>query len=249
MAYTKVTTRTKRGDVVCEYHSARYGAPGQKRQKKKKATPEQIEAQNRWTKEKKARIRLLEYFGEHDYFTTLTYRVEERPEDMAAAKRDFAQALKVIRREYKKRGAPLYWMRNIEVGTKNGWHIHVIINRIPDTDLILQLAWTHGKVVSQLTYQRGGFRKLAAYITKTEKTDNRLRESDFSVSRNMPLPPATKKVYHRWRTWKDIRIPKGYYLDEESVREGHNPVTGYPYRTYVLLKDQRGGGGSGASGR
>ena len=110
MAYTKVTTRTKRGDVVCEYHSARYGAPGQKRQKKKKATPEQIEAQNRWTKEKKARIRLLEYFG----------RVEERPEDMAAAKRDFAQALKVIRREYKKRGAQLYWMRNIEVGTKNG---------------------------------------------------------------------------------------------------------------------------------
>ena len=44
MAYTKVTTRTKRGDVVCEYHSAKYGAPGQKRQKKKKATPEQIEA-------------------------------------------------------------------------------------------------------------------------------------------------------------------------------------------------------------
>ena len=28
MAYTKVVIRTRHGDVVSEYHSARYGAPG-----------------------------------------------------------------------------------------------------------------------------------------------------------------------------------------------------------------------------
>lgn len=236
MAYTKVVIRTRHGDVVSEYHSARYGAPGEKREKRKAPTPEQVEKQNQWQKEKKARIRLMEYFDENDYFSTLTYRIEERPPDMATAKTDFAEAMKIIRREYKKRGKELRWIRNIEVGTRGAWHVHIVINRIEDTDLILKKAWQHGKVVNQLMYEAGGFQKLAAYITKTPKTDPRLQESDFSLSRNMPLPEAEKKIYLHWKTWKEIRVPKGYYLDKDSVREGKNPITGRKCRSYTLLK-------------
>lgn len=241
MSYTKVTTRTKRGNIIAEYHNAKYGAPGQARVKKKKPTPEQVEKQNQWNRERKVRIRLLEYFGEDDYFSTWTYRKEERPPDMETARQHFAAARKYIRKEYKKRGQELRWIRNIEVGTKGAWHIHVVINRIPDTDLILKAAWQHGKIVNQLTYEKGGFRELAAYMVKTPKTDPRLKEADYSISRNMPLPEPERKVYRHWRTWKDIREPKGYYLDKNSVREGINPVTGYPYRTYVLLKLEKGG--------
>lgn len=146
MAYTKVVIRTRHGDVVSEYHSARYGAPGEKREKRKAPTPEQVEKQNQWQKEKKARIRLMEYFDENDYFSTLTYRVEERPPDMASAKADFAEAIKIIRREYKKRGKELRWIRNIEVGTRGAWHVHIVINRIEDTDLILKKHGSTGRL-------------------------------------------------------------------------------------------------------
>lgn len=236
MAYKKKTWEFRRAIEVMEYHTGRYGAPGQKREKKKKATKEDMEKVNQYTKERKARHRLRTYFYKNDYFSCLTYKVEERPPDMKAAKKDWSNALDVIRREYKKRGEQLFWMRNIEVGTKGAWHIHLIINRIPDTDVILKKAWTKGKVVNQLLYEQGEYKELAAYITKSEKTDNRLREADFAPSRNMPLPEPKEKIYLHWKTWNKIKIQEGYYLDPESVHEGENPTNGYPYRTYTLLK-------------
>lgn len=126
-------------------------------------------------------------------------------------------------------------MRNIEVGTKGAWHIHLCINRIPETDLILADAWKHGKVYFQLMYERGEFRELAAYITKTPKTDPRLKESSYSASRNMPLPPPDEKTYRRWKPWEKVKIPDGYYVDMDSFKEGTNPFTGRKYRIYTLL--------------
>jgi len=55
-----------------EYLDGRYGAPGEKRAKKKKATPEEVEQVNQWTRERKARHRLRMYFKVNDYFFTLT---------------------------------------------------------------------------------------------------------------------------------------------------------------------------------
>ena len=157
MAYKKKTWEFRRAIEVMEYHTARYGAPGQKREKRKKPTKEDMEKVNQYTKERKARHRLRTYFYKNDYFSCLTYRVDARPPDMQAAKRDWSEALKIIRREYKKRGEQLFWMRNIEVGTKGAWHIHLAINRIPDTDVILKKAWTKGKVVNQLLYEQGEY--------------------------------------------------------------------------------------------
>ena len=237
--YGKLTYDYPNATEVREYHDGRYGAPGQKRIKKKKPTPEQMEKVNQSNKERKARHKLRMYFKVNDYFFDLTYNKDLRPPDMEAAKADWSTTLDIIRKEYKKRGAPLYWMRNIEVGTKGGWHIHLVINRIPDTDIILRKAWSHGRVSGQLLYERGEFRELAAYITKTPKTDPRLREAHYDASRNMPLPEPDKKIYKHWKTWKDIKIPDGYYLDKDSVYEGINPVTGYPYREYTLLRIKR----------
>lgn len=105
MAYKKKTWEFRRAIEVMEYHTARYGAPGQKREKKKKPTKEDMEKVNQYTKERKARHRLRKYFYKNDYFSCLTYRVDARPPDMQEAKKDWSEALKIIRREYKKRGA------------------------------------------------------------------------------------------------------------------------------------------------
>lgn len=238
MSYKKKTWTFKNAIEVQEYHTARYGAPGQQRQKKKKVTPEQIEKINQYNKERVARQKLRTHFRVNDYFTDLTYRRDARPPNMEVAKEHFKKFLRIVRKEYKKAGVPLKWLRNIEVGTKNGWHIHIIINRIPDTDIILRKAWTHGKVINELLYEKGEFRKLAAYITKTPRTDPRLKESSYSSSRNLPVPEPEEKTYFRWSTWRDIKVPEGYYLDLESVYEGVNKA-GFPFRSYTLLRYRR----------
>lgn len=231
---------------VEESHRGRYGAPGQKRQKKQKPTPEQMEKLNRYNREKTARRKLRQNFEPGDYFSDLTYRKDARPVDMGMAKAQFAVFIRKLRKEYRKRGHELKWMRNIEVGTRGAWHIHLVVNRIPDTDLLLAAIWEYGGVHSQLLYDKGEFRKLAAYITKTPETDPRLKESSYSASRNLPIKDPEVRETEEKRIPGKIRVPAGWYLDQDSVHEGINPVTGYFYRHYTLLRIRRKGGGENA---
>lgn len=220
-----------------EYHTARAREPGMPRLKKRKPTPEQMRKVNQRNKEKMIRRKLRMYFNAGDYFTTLTYRADERPADMAAAKDDFKRFIRKVKTEYAKRGKELRWMRNIEVGTKGGWHVHLVINRIPDADLIIAEAWKAGKAVTQLMYQKGNFADLAAYIAKIPLTDKRLRQSNFSESRNMPAPvPSIRSCKYKTFRGKGIRVPRGWELEKDSMYEGINPVTGYPFRHYTLVK-------------
>lgn len=137
MSYMCKRMRFRNAIEVYEYHTAKYGAPGQERQEKKKATPEQMAKRNRYNRERLARWKIRNNFDVDDYFTRLSYEKDKRPESMEEAKEDWKAFLQILRREYKKRGAELKWMRNIEVGTRGAWHIHIIVNRIPDTDVIL----------------------------------------------------------------------------------------------------------------
>lgn len=237
MAYKKKTYVLRNAIEVEEYHTSTCRAPGMKRLKKKKPTPEQVERINQRNKEKLCRRKLREHFDVNDYFVTMTYERSLRPEDMETAKEHFKEFLRIVRREYKKRKSELKWIRNIEVGSRGAWHVHLVVNRIDDTDIILRKAWKYGKVITQLMYEKGEFSSLAAYITKTEKTDKRLKETNYSTSRNLPIPEPNERTYRRWRTWKDnVKVPEGYYIEPDSLHEGINPVTGYPYRTYTLLR-------------
>ncbi|MBR1909885.1 MAG: hypothetical protein IJ821_04795, partial [Lachnospiraceae bacterium] len=53
-----------------------YGAKGEKRQKKQKRTPEDIERQNQYQRTKTVRHLIKANFTEGDYWTTLTYPKE-----------------------------------------------------------------------------------------------------------------------------------------------------------------------------
>lgn len=238
MSYIRKTWKFQNAIEVAEYHTGKYGAPGMRRQKKKKATPEQIEKINHRNKVRTCRHKLRTYFNERDHLVDLTYQKDARPPDMESAKQDFRIFIRKVRREYAKRGEVLRWMRNIEVGSKGGFHIHIVINRIPDTDIILSDAWEHGRIHIKPMYTDGEFGKLAAYITKTPKTDRRLREAHYSASRNMPIEKPKEKPV-RWKHWGKIRIPNGWYLYQDEYHEGINPVTGYPYRIYTLLRVRR----------
>ncbi|MBQ9387917.1 MAG: hypothetical protein IJU01_04565 [Lachnospiraceae bacterium] len=241
MAYRKTTYKFPNAIEIDEYHDGRYGAPGMRRSARKKPTPEAMARKNQYMKTVKCRRKLRAYFRQNDYFSTLTYERQNRPADMAAAKEDLRRFIRQVRAAYMRYGCELRWIANIECGTKGAWHIHIVINRMSETDIVLARLWKKGKVVSQLLnnsgpFREGEFRRLAAYITKSPLTDNRLRESSYSCSRNLTIPEPEKKLYRRWKTWHEIKVPDGYYLDKDSFFEGINPLTGWPCRSYTLLR-------------
>jgi hypothetical protein len=54
----------------------------------------------------------------------------------------------------------------------------------------------------------------------------------------MPLQEPVKKEYVRM-SFRKIKIPEDYELHKPSYEEGINPVTGYAYRHYTLLRVRR----------
>lgn len=235
--YKRLTYRFPNAIEVHEYLDGRYGARGSPREKKKKPTPEQIRKRNQWNRERKARHKLRTWFKENDYLVTMTYRKRDRPPDMKAATEELSKAIRKIRTGYRKKGYELRYLRNIEVGTKGAWHIHMIINRIPDADLIIKKAWDHGGADFRLLYEQGEFAELAAYITKTPDTDPRLKEASYWASKNLPVPEPEVKRLARWK--KEPKVKEGYYIDKESYFEGINPATGYKYRYYTMIRIHR----------
>ena len=251
MAIKKKIYRLRGGTVldIDEFHDGRYGGPGGKREKKREVTPEQMKEANHRTKVKNCQRRMLQYFRAGDCFATLTYAVQNRPATMEQAVDDFRKAWRKVRSEYKKRGKELFWIRNVERGTKGAWHIHILINEVGDTATILQKAWKKGGVyietVKQNKWYDVSFGKLAEYMTKDgdtqeEKEDGtlakpKLKEASYNHSRNMPLPDPEKKYLKRWK--EEVKPPKGYYIAD--YYEGINPKTGYKYRRYTLISLER----------
>ena len=238
----------RQGDIVEveEYHSGRYGGAGRARERKENTTPEAVRIINSQNKAKRCRQRMLEYFREGDILATWTYEIRNRPQDMDGALKDFQRAMRKVRAEYKKRGRELFWIRNIERGTKGAWHIHLLINEIGDTASIISKAWSKGGTwtaeIRNSKLYSADMSQLASYMTKDQHTraerkdgkqgKTRLAESSYSTSRNMPLPEPEVDKLQRWK--KEPKAKKGYHI-AKSI-EGINPVTGYRYRRYTMVR-------------
>lgn len=257
MGYCKTIYRMGPVIEVMEYHSARYGSPGEKRAERQKATPEEMQKSNQRTKERKCWRKILANFTDGDYFLTFTYAQDRRPADIEEAKKDFSAIVRKIRKRYREIGEEVKWIRNIEQGSKGAWHIHAIINAPKEKKAAnemrgwIQGEWErlHGRVDSRLMNreidpERGPFRNLADYITKSggvkPKTGATPKETSFSTSRNLINPKPETKHYLFYKTWRKIRIPKGYDPNPIILEEGVNPWTGFRQRHYVLIKaDQK----------
>ena len=249
MAVKRKTYTFRKGDVieVEEFHDGNYGAPGSRRGSRRKATAEQMALVNRYNKAKRCRHRLLQYFNSGDLFATLTYEKTNRPADMDAAKKDFRKAMRSVRKEYKKLGIILRWIANIERGTKGAWHIHLVIKEAGNTASILKKAWNLGGIYAEQIALNNklydvDFTKLACYMTKDENTTEkkldgsrskpRLSEAAYSTSRNMPLAEPKIDRIMRWK--EKIKPKKGYSIEKEF--HGYNPVTGFMYRRYTMIR-------------
>lgn len=227
---------------VEEKHTGRYGAHGQKREKRKKASREEILRQNQWKRVRDVRRLIKWNFKKNDYWITITYRKGERP-DWKQMREDIRKLIRKVRDKYRKLGHELKYIYRLAIGKRGGPHIHILANRIAEgdqgTDTIFSESWDKGHINFRTTYEAGGFNDLAEYIAKPIEAWEPQELKRYSPSRNLIRKEAKEKVILR-RTLKDYpKAPKGYYVDPESVRMGRNPITGFLYRHYTLIKLNR----------
>ena len=243
--------------------AGRYGAKGEKRSPKEKATPEQVKKQNQWNREKTYRRKVKQNFKKGDYWNTLTYPGGTR-KTLKEVQKDMSDLLRTMRREYKKLEVPFKWIYRIEIGSQGGIHVHMICNEVrgQPIDLIMQDRWheiTNGFInFKRYEGDEEAANKIGNYISKelTEQQSNKCKElgltpKDFtkiSCSRNLEKPVHVRKKYSHWTMRKivDAQMPQarpGYYIDKQSVYFGVNPFTGLSYCYYTEIKGEDPGGG------
>lgn len=230
-----------------------YGAKGEKRQKKKKATPEQIKKQNQRNREIKTRRLIKANWTPGSYWVALNYpRGTRKPYE--EVEKDFEKLIGRMRYRYKKQGDELKWLCRIEIGKRGGIHIHILINR-PNgkktADQIVSESWTSGRAHFTTIYEDGGYKDLAEYIAKPppekqENNEDAVRANRIRTSRNLIRPQPERKYYTR-RTvekmiryiqigeFRDIETP-GFHIDPDSVVMGVNRFTGYSYLKYTEFR-------------
>lgn len=260
MAYWLDTFRFP-DSIEYEYKWAgNYGARGEKREKKVKATPQQIKKQNQSNREKYMRRLIKLNFSPNDLWITLKYPEGTR-KPVQEVKRDFKKFHDRLRYQFKKRGYPLKIVIRKEIGKRGGIHIHILIPRMwgEDTDLLVQEAWKYGRVNFESIYEYGGYEKLANYIVKQpdeeiEKQLSLFPEEErkefvrYSCSRNLDRPVPEREYRRRWTVKKLIKEgPKptpGFYIDKNTIKYGINRFTGMSYLHYTEVKiapEQRSG--------
>lgn len=231
-----------------EKHTGRYGARGQKRGKRRKASREEIRRQNQWKRERDLRRLIKWNFKKHDYWITVTYEKGKRPAYKEMIK-DMAALIRKVRREYRKQGVELKYIKRFGIGKKGGPHMHILANRFSTnetgTDIIFSECWEKGHVYFKTTYEFGGYKDLAEYIAKPLEEWEPEELKRYSCSRNLIRKEPEEKVINK-RSLVDRHghpIPpkalKGYYVDQDSVKVGKNPITGHYYRHYTLIKLDR----------
>jgi hypothetical protein len=244
-------TWTFPNSIEYEYkYAGNYGAKGEKRSPKRKATPEQILKQNQFNREKYMRRLIKRNYAPDDLWNTLKYPKGTR-KLLGEIKKDIKYFHTAMRKEFKKYDELYKFIIRFEIGERGGIHIHILINRpqsIPNVDLLIKEIWKFGYVNYQSLYEYGGYQKLANYIVKRpskeqEKQLSLFEEEDrkelikYSSSRNLIRPEPERKEYRRWTMKRIVEDgPKpttGYYIDKDSIRYGVNEYTGMSYYQYT----------------
>lgn len=224
-----------------KYHSGRYGAPGEKRRTKKKLTPEQIKTQNFEQAKRKLKRLINANFSVGDYHCTLTYKKENRPVQ-AEAKKELSNFLRRLTRDYKKTGHELKYIVVTEYEAKSIHH-HIIINRVEGTSELMQKHWRLGRVHFTPLDDNGDYKQLADYLIKeTERTfrnPDSANKQRYTRSRNLIIPEPIKEIITAKTFMKQPKAKKGYYIVPESLHQGINQFTGYPYQTYTMRRMER----------
>ena len=172
-----------------KYRPGNYGAPGEKRRKKRKLTPEEVRRQNERNRWRRVQRLILKNFKEGDWHLILKYRPAERPETYEEAKAHRKKFLDKMREAYKKAGILFKWIIVTERGKRGQvLHHHLILQDINqegvNTVQLVKKLWCYGNKYFVPLYDDGEYEKLAEYLVKAE-TKEEGGWCSYSRSRNL----------------------------------------------------------------
>lgn len=247
--YDKVTCRIRNKVEVSKHYSGRFGAPGMKREEKKKATPEEMAKQNHWRRCRDLR-RLIEInFSPGDWHVTLTCAKDQRP-TIEEAPKVIREFLGRLRRDYKKRGWDLKYVITCETGERGAVHWHMVTQNLhdgaTDTAKVIGQLWKRGRTYFSPLDETGDYAKLADYLVKetARKIDKGETSEKLSYSRSRNLiKPKERREKVRANGWRlEPKVPEGWELVPGSLVNEVNKFTGLPYQHYVIRRKEDGDG-------
>lgn len=239
MAYIRQTVTAGRTIEVKEYHTYRFIKKHEVRGAKQKVTSEQMQEVNRRNAEATLRWKLNENFTGDDLYVTLTYSVNNRPNNFEELKKHMQAFVRKMRSENKKRGQEFKFVYVFEVGTLGAMHIHAVFNGIEVS--AIKKAWKHGRAHIVPLDDSGNYWRLANYFIKySDKTFRTLGAAmgkRYSCSRNLREPKIEKKVMKRNTFKKEPKEKDGFFVDRDSVQSGFDAF-GFEFFSYILYKNE-----------
>lgn len=237
MPYIKEVCMAGKTVEIDKYYSVRYHPKGEKRAQKENPSSEAVRRNNLRRAVKQLRRLMNANFVDGDYLVRLDF-FKEKPKDSMEMQALMAKAIRKLKNEFRKTGKELKYIYVKEVGPKGSRHIHMMMNKC-DSDIIRK-CWPHGGIHIDPLTSNGQYAKIAEYFLKysmrTEETEERLVGKRWYASRNLEKPVVKKKLILACKFREKMHVPKGWYLDKDSMRTGISEVTGFEYLSYTLIK-------------
>ncbi len=244
MPYIKETCIAGNTIEVRKYYSPRYGVKGEKRKKRLKPTEESVKRANVRKAETDLRRLMNHNFDKKAWSVTLTFRRQPSLEELQKAVARFTRKLRTIakrnqEKNTKKEQSEMKYIYVLGIGPRRR-HAHMLITGLTAEEI--SDAWEEGHMSHQRVYS-DNLRDLASYYIKNaEESRKHLIEAGLSPgrrwngSRNLIKPEPQKEVIKANSYKTDIRCPKGYYIDKDTIYEGVSSFTGLEFFEYTLIR-------------
>lgn len=244
MGYIESSCRAGRTIDYRLYYSIRWNngvppIPKEEREGRKQPTSERQAAINRKNSLLNLTRTMNASFGVGDLYVTFSYGKSERPEDFEEFQSQAKGLLKRLRKLYKKHGLVFRYIWVAERGKQGGTHIHMVMSGIDGRKL--RDVWPYGFITIKPLDPSGNYHRLAAYFIKysdkTMRTENKLQGKRYNASKNLVHPKPEKTKIRKRRKFDPgaIKVPEGWYLDQDTVEHGVSDFTGYEYLSYTLV--------------
>lgn len=239
MPYTKSVTKAGETVEIVKSFAGNYGKKWSRREHYQ-PTPKDVAENNKKYAERKVTNIICENFTSNDWFVTLRFFNETRPDNPQEVLDVGKAFIRKLRKVYKKAGIEFKYVY-VTVYFNCKAHYHLVVPNI-DTNLIIA-AWEYGPIHLTPLYKTSGandFRKLGEYLIKN--TDKQFSRPDsvykrrYHSSKNLKIPKPKIKII-KAMTWVDEpKPPKGYFIAPPGVENYTCQLTGLPCQYYRLIK-------------
>ena len=216
--------------------TARVKTERQERAPRKYPTSEAVQKNNFRYAVRMLTAKLNHNFKPGDYHVTLTYKDLVSTEE---AKKNLKRFLDNMRNYCRKNNIEFKWVAVTEY-EHTRIHHHIVMSKV-DLEAVKKY-WPHGYRYPSFLDDTGNYYRLAEYLLKeTEKTfreDGSPQKRRYTSSRNVKMPEVRREKVSGREVDQYIKVPAGYYVDEDTKRKYKHAILGVECMEYILVSTE-----------